>query len=244
MSRLIVTVDGIDGSGKSTFADRLAAALALKQLAPCVVRIDDFRQALDWAAGDDATLYYDHYFDLSAVAALAAGFAAGSGTLTVPTFDGLAGIAGRERTLTTSETAVLVVEGVFIRRLAWPGGTRHVYLKVPFETGRSRVLARDVARGRDPGEVERRWRLRYQPAQERYLRECRPDTTATLVLENATSGPPRLVHGDPAGLPPALGHAIRSLLDPGPLTAPDGSPRAPAATGDSAPGRPPPKRPA
>jgi uridine kinase len=242
MSRLIVTVDGIDGSGKSTFADGLAAALAARRLAPGVLRIDDFRQALDWTAGDEASLYYDRYFDLSAVLELAARFAAGAETLTMPTFDGLAGVPGRARTIAAADTAVLVVEGVFIRRLVWPPETRHIYLEVPFDTGRSRVLARDVARGREPGEVDRRWRLRYQPAQERYLRECRPVETATLVLENAASGMPLLRRGKLADLPPALGSAIRSLVAPGPVTTPDESPRAPAARGAPGPARRSPRR--
>lgn len=208
MTRLIVTVDGIDGSGKSTFADRLAAGLADAGLEPCVLRIVDFRRPVDWGAGDEAALYYDRYFDLAAVAAVAAGFAAGSAALTLPTFDGLAGVPGQGRTVTAGPTAALLVEGVFIRRVPWPEPAWHIYLEVPFEKGETRVLARDVARGRAPGEVDRRWRMRYRPAQERYLEACRPAQHADVVLENSRPEAPHRIRGDLTRLPVPLARAV------------------------------------
>lgn len=211
MTRLIVTVDGIDGSGKSTFADRLAAGLATDGPTPCVMRIDDFRRALDWDSGDQSLLYYDRYFDLPAVTAAAVAFAEGSEVLTLPSFDGIAGVAGPARKVTAGPAAPLVVEGVFVRRVKWPEPTRHVYLEVPFDVGQARVRGRDIARGRDPGEVDRRWRLRYRPAQERYFLECRPDEAADVVLENSRPESPRHLRGDLSLLPPQLGRALASL---------------------------------
>lgn len=208
MTRLIVTVDGIDGSGKSTFVDRLAAGLSVEGLVPCVVRIDDFRRPVDWSAGDEASLYYERYFDLGSVGKLAAAFAAGSPSLTLPTFDGLAGVPGQNRTVTPGPTAALLVEGVFIRRISWPEPAWHIYLDVPFETGHSRVLARDVARGRAQSDVDRRWRLRYRPAQERYLGEHRPAQDASVVLENSLSEAPRHLRGDLAVLPAPLARTL------------------------------------
>jgi uridine kinase len=211
MTRLIVTVDGIDGSGKSTFADRLAAGLTAEGLVPCIVRIDDFRRPVDWGAGDEVSLYYDRYFDLAAVSGIAAAFAAGSPSLTVPTFDGLAGVAGHTRTVAAGPAAALLVEGVFIRRVPWPEPAWHIYLDVPFEIGQARVMARDVARGRTPSEVDRRWRLRYRPAQERYLRECRPVQEASVVLENSLPDAPRHLRGDLAALPAPLARALSAF---------------------------------
>jgi uridine kinase len=117
MTRLIVTVDGIDGSGKSSFADRLALGLMAEGLGPCIVRIDDFRQPVDWSAGDEASLYYDRYFDLAAAGLVAAAFAAGSASFSLPSFDGLAGVPGQARTLAAGPAAALLVEGVFVRRV-------------------------------------------------------------------------------------------------------------------------------
>ncbi len=211
MSRLIVTVDGIDGSGKSTFADRLAAGLGAGGLTPCMVRIDDFRRALDWDSGDEALLYYDRYFDLTAVAGTAAAFAAGSDALVLPSFDGIAGLPGPTRTVAAGPRTVLVVEGVFIRRVPWPDPVVHIYLAVPFDTGHSRVMARDTGRGREPGQVDRRWRLRYRPAQERYVLECRPDECADVVLENSRPEAPRHLRGDLALLPAPLPQALAGL---------------------------------
>jgi uridine kinase len=211
MTRLIVTVDGIDGSGKSTFADRLAAGLSAEGLVPCIVRIDDFRRPVDWSDGDEASLYYDRYFDLGAVGEVAAAFAAGSPSLTLPTFDGLAGVPGQARTVAAGPTAALLVEGVFIRRVPWPEPAWHIYLEVPFETGHSRVMARDVARGRTPGEVDRRWRVRYRPAQERYLGEHRPAQAASLILDNSLSEAPHL-RGDLAALPAPLARALLARI--------------------------------
>ena len=66
MARTIITVDGIDGSGKSTFARRLAAALGERAIGSVIVHIDDFRRQVDWASRpSQADVYYDAYYDLA-----------------------------------------------------------------------------------------------------------------------------------------------------------------------------------
>ena len=42
--RLLVAVDGVDGSGKTTFAEWLAAALRLRGRGALVIHVDDFMQ--------------------------------------------------------------------------------------------------------------------------------------------------------------------------------------------------------
>jgi hypothetical protein len=59
--------------------------------------------------------------------------------------------------------------------------------------------------------VDRRWRLRYRPAQERYLAEYRPAQEASVVLENSLPDALRQLRGDLAALPAPLASALSAL---------------------------------
>ncbi len=213
MNRPIITVDGVDGCGKSTFAARLLTELAVAGATPVLVRVDDFRRTLDWAAGDEATRYYEEYYDFERLGWLVRTFAAGAVELTVPAYDGLAGAPLPERRVMLGARPVLVIEGVFVRRI--PTGTipvTAVYLEAPESVARARLVARDTARGRAREEVERRLDRRYVPGQRRYHAEHRPRATAQVVVDNADPGRPRLLQHDASKVPPILTAALAALV--------------------------------
>ena len=213
MNRPIITVDGVDGCGKSTFAARLLTELAVAGATPVLVRVDDFRRTLDWAAGDEATRYYEEYYDFERLGWLVRTFAAGAVELTVPAYDGLAGAPLPERRVRLGARPVLVNEGVLVRRI--PTGTipvTAVYLEAPESVARARLVARDTARGRAREEVERRLDRRYVPGQRRYHTEHRPRAAAQVVVDNADPAHPRLTHLDAARVPPILTAALAALV--------------------------------
>lgn len=210
MNRFVVTVDGVDGCGKSTFARRLHDALAAGGLAAVVARVDDYRQEVTWG-GDEATTYYERYFALAALAEVATRFMAGAGRLDLASFDGLGGRALAPREVEVPPAAVLLMEGVFIRRIPLAVPAVHIYLAVPREVAARRLVTRDIARGRAPDEVEHRLRVRYEPGQARYHQEEHPRPRADLVLDNTHPEAARLLGLRPRHLPPSLQHALERL---------------------------------
>jgi uridine kinase len=191
---VLVAVDGIDGSGKSRFADALARECAAGGLPAVVVRVDDFRRPaeLDGIAPDrEADVYYRRYYDFDALDRH---------------LDALAAAA--------AAPAAIVLEGVFVLRArrAASASASLIVLDVAEDVALERLRARDVARGRDPAEVQRRIRARYLPGQARYQAEYDPAGRADVVIDNTDWSRPRLVRRGSTRLPAAVEGAINHLL--------------------------------
>ncbi len=212
MTRALVTVDGIDGSGKSTFARRLLAALEGEGVPGVLVSIDDFRRPVDWAAVPaEADVYYDGYYDLALCERCLAAFAAGAPGLTVPVFDPVAERIGGARELVFEGLAVAVVEGVFPLRVPAAGAGLVIYLDASPAEARRRIIARDLGKGRSREEIERRIDRRYAPGQARYHAALDPRGRAHVVVDNERPAAPRVLRRDLAAAPvPA---PLRAALD-------------------------------
>ena len=77
--RPVITIGGIDGSGKSSFARRLAAEYGKRGLPALLLHVDDFRHGVTWQRADrsESDIYGEDYFDFAAVEACLAAFRAG-----------------------------------------------------------------------------------------------------------------------------------------------------------------------
>lgn len=159
-----VGIDGVDGSGKTTFADELAAELRSQRCLVEQLRADDYLNptASRYRLGrlSPEGFWLDSY-DLPALASAVA----------------------------QQREAVLVVDGLFLHRDElvdlWD---LSVFLSVPFEVSVPRMARRDGAEP-DPGHESQR---RYVEGQKLYFRECSPLTRATLVIDNSDLERPRL----------------------------------------------------
>jgi uridine kinase len=165
--RVLVGIDGPDAAGKTTLADRLAAALD----GPVHrVGIDDhLRSAPErYARGDLSPegCYRDTH-DLP-------GF-------TAACISGPAGVP-------------VVADGVFLLRPElrdlW---TLAVRLRVGEDEVLRRAVLRDAARFGSTAEVERRYRARYLPAQELYRAEADPEARADVLVDVTDLGRPRVL---------------------------------------------------
>ncbi len=185
---MILAIDGLDGSGKSRFAARLAEVLTGRGLTANILHVDDFRRPLDFSGLDpeaEAALYYERYYDFEA---LEAALAASGGA-----------------------APVTIVEGVMLMRARLPPDACLTVLEVSPAEARRRIQERDQAKGRSAEEVRRRIEQRYFPAQARYRREHDPLRRADLVVDNDDWRRPRVVHR--AGrLPPLVGDAVDAAL--------------------------------
>jgi uridine kinase len=183
----VVLVDGIDGSGKTSFANQLAEILGAGGCQVALVHVDDFRRPVSWDdPRGEAEVYWSSYFDLATLETAVAGIA-GSGRL-------------------------VVLEGIFTLRL--PTLARHplIYLEVDYEVAARRILARDVSRGRTPEDVIHRIEMRYFPAQRRYRSDYSPCERATTLVDSTEPANLRLIRSDWSRLPPSVSAATAQLL--------------------------------
>ena len=152
-----VGIDGVDGSGKTTFADELVAELRSRSCAIERLNTHNFLnppEVRHRLGRDSAEGFWLDSYDLRA----------------------LASDVARPR------DAVLVVDGLFLHRDEivdlWD---LSVFLDVPFEVSVARLAARD---GTEP-DPRHESSKRYVEGQKIYFRECSPLTRATLVIDNS-----------------------------------------------------------
>ncbi|MCG5052098.1 MAG: hypothetical protein KA712_03975 [Myxococcales bacterium] len=180
-------VEGIDGSGKSTCARWLAAQLPRTGRYVVTVHVDDFRRPVAWAeCADEATAYYDRYYDLARLDDTLARIKGGDAVVEVPRY--VEGAPESVFALHVPTASVVVVEGVFTQRLTHARAAALVSIEVDWAIAEARVQARDEARGRTAEDVLHRIHHRYFPAQRRYRQRHEPARRADWVVTMNTQG--------------------------------------------------------
>ncbi len=181
-----IGVDGVDGAGKTTFADELADVLQARDVQVIRASADDFHhsEAVRHRRGRDSPEGFFHdSFDLDQLRR----------RLLDPLGpDGDRRFVRRIHDVTTDEQIdadvevahdgqVLVLDGLFLHRAelrdVWD---LSVYLDVPFEVSVARMADRDGS-SPDPDHPSNR---RYVEGQRLYLATCRPHLQATMLVDN------------------------------------------------------------
>jgi uridine kinase len=196
--RALVGIDGPDAAGKTTLADRLAAALP----GP-VVRAsgDGFhrpREVRMRRGSTSAVGYYEDAFDVPRLEReLLAPFASGATTVSTAVHDYGTDTPSVQQVHDVPAAAVLVVDGMFLLRPQlrhwW---TVAVLLVVPEEVVLARARVRDLPLYGTPEAVEQRYRARYLPAQELYRADADPRSHADVVLDNSHPDDPVVLRWD------------------------------------------------
>jgi uridine kinase len=214
-TRLLVAIDGIDGSGKSILADRLAKVFAADGVGTVLFHVDDFRRPVDWARTDRAEvdLYYDEYYDLDALDGCLCAFQNGEGTTRAALFDQPSGRVGPLREIALTGATVAIVEGIFVRRLpAVVNSAVVMVIETSAAEARRRLLVRDSAKGRSQAEIAHRIAARYFPAQDRYRAGLDSLRSPAVVIDNERPTAARLLSLDVARVPPVVERAVHRLL--------------------------------
>lgn len=181
--RSIVAIDGVDGAGKTTFADRLKPLIELQGRQVLRVGVDGFHNSRTrrYSRGKSDPLGYflDSYNYVDLAGSLLEPFKNGESVIQTKLFD-----YRLDRRDPINEAAdpkaIMVIDGIFLHRdelrRFWDIS---VFLKVPFNLAYQRMAMRD---GTDP-DPEAESNRRYYQGQLIYLRHCRPEERATLVID-------------------------------------------------------------
>ncbi|MCG7286840.1 uridine kinase [Cellulomonas sp. ACRRI] len=210
--RVLLAVDGIGASGKTTFASHLAARVTGRPV--LLLHADDFfhpapvRHARGRLSPEGFWLdAYDHV--ALAGGALEPLSRPGAATYRDHVYDRRTGEAVRPDVQTAPRDALVVVEGTFLHRDELAGyWDRSVYLHVPFAEGARRMAARD---GADP-DLRRGPLRRYLGAQRLYFAAARPWSRASLVVDHTDVRRPVVV--DPAAVEVAVARELAALDAP------------------------------
>src|SRR5690606_2957573 len=197
--RVIVAVDGIDGAGKTTFADGLADVFRDSGAAAFRASIDGFHspRAERYARGRTSPegFYRDSYDYATFRRVLIDPFRDGAQTgattgFQLAAFDVARDAPVESEWVTGPLDAVLIVDGIFLHRPElrdlWDWS---LWLDVPFEVAYERMAQRD---GADPDPTARS-NARYVLGQELYLREAAPKAAASVIVDNSDYDHPRRV---------------------------------------------------
>ncbi|MER1996035.1 MAG: uridine kinase [Arthrobacter sp.] len=199
--RVFVGIDGVDGAGKTTFADALAARLR----GPVIrISIDGFhlprRERYRQGKSSPHGFFEDSYdygaFRNLVVDPLRPG---GSGRYRTACHALATDRQMRLPELPAPELAVVLVDGLFLHRPElsniWDAT---VFLDVSFETSCRRLAQRD---GSDP-DPHAAASSRYVRGQEIYLSACDPCSAASVLVDYNDGDAPRIVRGARQPVPP------------------------------------------
>jgi uridine kinase len=190
-----VAIDGPDGSGKTTFADALAATVAALGRAVVRVSLDDFHnlRAIRYRQGPDSPdgFWRDSYNYARFHRDVLDPFRPGGSRRYRPAAHDLAtDLLLDPEPRVARPGSVLIVDGLFLHRdeltTDWD---LSVFLDVPFTETARRMALRD---GSDPDPAHPSLR-RYVEAQRIYFRACDPHRRADILIDNRDVDAPRIV---------------------------------------------------
>jgi len=200
--RVIIAVDGIDGAGKTVFADALAEVFAEDGSAVFRASIDDFHRprAERYARGvrSPEGFYRDSYDYSTFRRVLIDPFRDGAQTGATTGFQLAAFDDARDSPVeaawtTAPRDAVLIVDGIFLHRPELRGlWNWSIWLDVPIDVAYRRMALRD---GSDPNPSAPA-NTRYRDGQELYLKDATPREQAPVIIDNTDLAHPRRVFAD------------------------------------------------
>lgn len=187
----VIAVDGVDGSGKTTFASRLALAIEAAGRPAVVVHEDDFlapREVRYRLGQESPEGYFRDSYDLAALVERVLDPLRPNGDRRVRrrVFDHRTDSPVTAPVEDVPVDADVIVEGMFLHRdelVAWWDWS--LFLDVPFTVTVRRMAQRDGSHP-DPEHPTMR---RYVEGQRIYLATCNPRERATVVLDNSSSVP-------------------------------------------------------
>ena len=198
-NHLIVGIDGVDGSGKTQFARKLAEHLHSLEtpIISQIILVDDFhnvREIRHRQGRDSSTGYFEDSFDYESLTNQVLKplkNSAGKNVAIVPKAHDLqADLKVYPDPITVEPGCVVILEGIFLQRDELVKYLDFkIFLDVPFQESVRRMSLRDGSVN-DPEDVSLR---RYIEGQKLYFQRCSPREKADLVVDNSNFDAPIIV---------------------------------------------------
>ena len=193
-----IAIDGVDGAGKTVFADELASVLAPSRRPIIRASVDGFHNPREvrYARGRASPegFFLDSY-DYAALRRCLLDPLGPDGSRIYRTvaFNHIADCPVAAEAHLAAPNAILVLDGIFLHRPelrdCWD---LSVFLSVPFEVSVPRGAARGPGFGSpDPAAESNR---RYVEGQRLYLDQGKPRDRADIVIDNTDLAAPKIVH--------------------------------------------------
>ena len=182
---LRVAIDGVDGAGKTTFADDLAARLVALGRRTIRASVDSFhlpREARYRRGRHSPEGFFEDSYDYAALHTKLLGplGPGGSGRYRRAAFDHRSDAPVLAPEETARQGDVLLLDGIFLHRETLrPVWDFSIFLAVPFEVSVARMATRDGC-SPDPAAPENG---RYVDGQRIYLARCTPQLRASVVID-------------------------------------------------------------
>jgi len=199
---LLVCIDGVDTSGKTTLSKSLAEYLSKRGHSIIESSIDGFHNPAEkrYRRGSNSPEgYYKDSFDYDSlrdflISPLKSGL---NMEYRTAVYDSKTESKVEQEPKMIQPGSILLMEGVFLQRPElieyWDYS---VFLHVDFEQVISRAKIRDQHLLGAEEEVEMRYRNRYIPGQQLYLNESDPFSNANIVIDNNDYNNPKIVGHD------------------------------------------------
>jgi uridine kinase len=194
---VLVAVDGVDGAGKTVFADQLAAAIEATGRPVVRAGVDDFHQprGVRYRRGRDSPEgFWLDSFDVAALVRQLLDPLRQGAPVRLRWHDLATDRHVDEPPVAVAPGAVVVIDGIFLHRdeLAdrWD---LSIWLEVPVTVTAARMAVRDGS----PPDPDHPAMRRYVDGQRLYLAACSPRERADLVVDNSDWTAPRLVDPPP-----------------------------------------------
>lgn len=200
-SPLLVCIDGVDTSGKTTLCRSLADYLTERGYSVIKASIDGFHNPAEkrYVLGSKSPEgYYRDSFDYdSLVKHLVEPLKEGNLEYKTAVYDFRTESKVEQETKKATENSILLMEGVFLLRPELIGYWDYsIFLHVDFEQVISRAKIRDQYLFGSEEEIESRYRSKYIPGQQIYLRESNAHSNANMVIDNNDYNSPRIVRNE------------------------------------------------
>lgn len=190
-----VAIDGVDGAGKTTFANELGSLVATKGRPVIRASVDGFHntRAVRYRRGRHSPEgFFEDSYNYPALKRylldpLSPG---GSRRYRRAFFDHVTDDIVPAHDLEAAPSSILLIDGIFLHRpelLAYWDAS--VFLRTDFAVSVARCASRDGA-SPDPAPPSNR---RYVEGQRLYLRNCQPEAKATIVIDYNDLSAPSIV---------------------------------------------------
>jgi uridine kinase len=194
-----VAIDGVDTAGKTTLANELAHPLEAIGRAVIRASIDDFHNPAEVRHRRGSTspegYYYDSFDYRQLVELLLHPLGQNGNRLYRRSiYDFRSGSSVESDMERTSPDAILLFDGVFLLRPELHGyWDFSIFLHVDFETVLHRAKVRDLDLFGSVETVNQRYEQRYIPGQKLYLAVARPESRASVVIDNTNPEDPTVI---------------------------------------------------